>query len=207
MIEFKENYYEDQKFNNLVIDKKEIQGITFQNCTFNNCSFRETIFRMCKFRECTFKEGDLSLIQVDGSTFSRTRFEDLKLIGVNWVMGSWGKKEIQQSLKSLDFENCVLNYSTFMGLTLQRSLIRKCIAKEVDFSDADLKLADCTYTNFENSRFSNTDLTEADLRGATNYFIVPHLNILKKTKFSLPDALSLLYNLDIIISDPSDDQS
>ncbi|MFN2216069.1 MAG: pentapeptide repeat-containing protein [Anaerolineales bacterium] len=207
MIEFKENYYEDQKFNNLVIDKKEIQGITFQNCTFNNCSFRETIFRMCKFRECTFKEGDLSLIQVDGSTFSRTRFEDLKLIGVNWVMGSWGKKEIQQSLKSLDFENCVLNYSTFMGLTLQRSLIRKCIAKEVDFSDADLKLADCTYTDFENSRFSNTDLTEADLRGATNYFIVPHLNILKKTKFSLPDALSLLYNLDIIINDPSENES
>ena len=207
MIEFKENYYEDQKFNNLIIDKKEIQGITFQNCTFNNCSFRETIFRMCKFRECTFKEGDLSLIQVDGSTFTRTQFEDLKLIGVNWVMGSWGKKEIQQSLKSVDFENCVLNYSTFMGLTLQRSLIRKCIAKEVDFSDADLKLADCTYTDFENSRFSNTDLTEADLRGATNYFIVPHLNILKKTKFSLPDALSLLYNLDIIISDPSDDQS
>ena len=207
MIEFKENYYEDQKFNNLVIDKKEIQGITFQNCTFNNCSFRETIFRMCKFRECTFKEGDLSLIQVDGSTFTRTRFEDLKLIGVNWVMGSWGKKEIQQSLKSLDFENCVLNYSTFMGLTLQRSLIRKCIAKEVDFSDADLKLADCTYTDFENSRFSNTDLTETDLRGATNYFIVPHLNILKKTKFSLPDALSLLYNLDIIINDPSENES
>ena len=207
MIEFKENYYEDQKFNNLVIDKKEIQGITFQNCTFNNCSFRETIFRMCKFRVCTFKEGDLSLIQVDGSTFTRTRFEDLKLIGVNWVMGSWGKKEIQQSLKSVDFENCVLNYSTFMGLTLQRSLIRKCIAKEVDFSDADLKLADCTYTDFENSRFSNTDLTEADLRGATNYFIVPHLNILKKTKFSLPDALSLLYNLDIIISDPPENES
>lgn len=203
---FRDQYYEDQSFKDIVWEKKELKGITFQNVIFTSCSFKETAFQSCRFQHCIFKKSDLSLIRVDNSAFTNTRFEDLKIIGVNWVKASWGKKEIQQLIKSIDFYHCVLNYSTFMGLSLEKILIQKCIAKEVDFSEANLRLSNCTFTDFENSQFRHTDLTEADFTGATNYFIVPHLNILKKTKFSLPDALSLLYNLDIEICEPRDSE-
>jgi len=43
-------------------------------------------------------------------------------------------------------------------------------------------------------------LTEADLSKARNYLIDPGLNQLKKAKFSLPEAMSLLYNMDIILT-------
>ena len=78
-------------------------------------------------------------------------------------------------------------------------MIKKCTAKEVDFSEANLSEADCTFTDFTSSQFRHTDLSGADFRGASNYFIQPHLNTLKKTRFSLPEAMSLLYNLDIEI--------
>jgi hypothetical protein len=44
-------------------------------------------------------------------------------------------------------------------------------------------------------------LTQADFTGATNYAIAASLNTLKKTKFSLPEAMSLLYSLDIILTE------
>jgi uncharacterized protein YjbI with pentapeptide repeats len=76
----------------------------------------------------------------------------------------------------------------------------ECVAKGVDFADADLSQADCGHTDFGESRFLHTDLTEADFVGATNYAIAPNLNVLKRTKFSLPEAMSLLYGLEIILS-------
>jgi fluoroquinolone resistance protein len=71
----------------------------------------------------------------------------------------------------------------------------------VDFAEADLTLANCTFTDFTNSRFQHTNLTQADFTGATNYTIAPNLNTLKKTKFSLPEAMALLYGLDIVLTE------
>jgi hypothetical protein len=45
------------------------------------------------------------------------------------------------------------------------------------------------------------DLTQADFTGARDYTIAPNLNQLKQTKFSLPEAMALLYGLDIILTE------
>ncbi len=104
--------------------------------------------------------------------------------------------------KPVDFKKCVLNHSTFMGLNLRNACLAGCIAHEVSFEEADLTHANCTDTDFTGSRFLHTDLTGADFTGATGYAISPSLNTLKKTKFSLPEAMSLLHGLDIILTDP-----
>ena len=49
------------------------------------------------------------------------------------------------------------------------------------------------------SVFYRTNLTEANFRHAYNYAIDFRSNMLKKTKFSLPEATSLLGGLDIIL--------
>lgn len=201
---FADTFYEDQTFKGMVLENDEVREITFQDCTFENCSFKETTVRSCKFSHCSFKNCDLSLMKVDGSTFKDTNFEDSKVIGVNWVKASWGRKEIVHLIQTIDFRRCVLNYSTFMGLDLEKMTLRKCIARDVDFSEANLKGADCRFTDFENSQFRHTDLSGVDFCGATNYFIQPHLNTIKQARFSLPEAMSLLYNLDIEICDPSE---
>lgn len=195
---FTEADYIDRKFKGLIYQAEKIVAIDFDECEFIDCSFRETVFKDCGFRDCTFKDCDLGLVQVTGSSFTATKFHDSQLIGVNWTEADWNSRGF---LKAVDFSNCVINYSTFMGLKLKDMNISGCIAKEVDFTDADLTKANFRNTDLTSSRFLNTNLTEADFMGATNYAIAANLNILKKTKFSLPEAMSLLYSLDIILSE------
>jgi hypothetical protein len=75
------------------------------------------------------------------------------------------------------------------------------VALDVDFREADLSQADFAGTDLTGSLFSNTNLTEADLSDARNYHIAPGQNVLTRAKFSLPEALSLLYNLDIALAE------
>jgi uncharacterized protein YjbI with pentapeptide repeats len=77
----------------------------------------------------------------------------------------------------------------------------KCVAREADFTQCDLTRANFAGTDFAACHFWHTNLTEADFVGATNYAIAAASNTLKKTRFSLPEAISLLRGLDIVLSD------
>jgi uncharacterized protein YjbI with pentapeptide repeats len=84
-------------------------------------------------------------------------------------------------------------------LKIPKAKIINCEAKEVEFTETDFTGAVFTETNFEKSQFFKTNLSEADFRGARNYDIDIINNTIKKAKFSYPEAVSLLNNLDIII--------
>ncbi|PKO00896.1 MAG: hypothetical protein CVU42_01930 [Chloroflexi bacterium HGW-Chloroflexi-4] len=194
-----ETEYNRVDYKNLEIKESKMQMKEFTSCTFFKCNFTGTIFQRCSFRHCNFQNCDLSLTNLKDSSFINTRFEDCKLAGINWTQSEWASSKLIQ--KPADFIGCVLNYSSFMGLNLEKILMTHCIAHDVSFEDANLSYVDCTCTDFENSRFAHTNLTSTDMRGAKNYNIDPILNTLKKTKFSMPDAMSLLYNLPIILED------
>ena len=193
--------YISQDFKNLALTGDSLQGKTFTSCTFIKCSFRETSFLHCTFQDCAFRKCDLSLATLKDCTFKNVRFEDSQLIGVNWMDTNLAQTR-HILAKPVDFLKCVLNHSVFMGLSLKDASLIRCIAHEVSFEDADLTRTDCTFTDFSGSRFLHTNLTEADFTGAEGYAISPSLNTLKKTKFSLPEAMSLLHGLDIILTDP-----
>ncbi|MGD9047345.1 MAG: pentapeptide repeat-containing protein [Anaerolineae bacterium] len=190
--------YEDQSFAGLVLQKGEVRAKEFYGCLFSGCSFLETAFVGCRFMDCVFKECDLSLCRVVECSFTNTRFQASQVIGVNWTEASWPKRGL---LASIEFADCAISHSTFIGLSLRGIEMSGCVARDVDFAEADLCQANCTQTDFVDSRFLHTDLTEADFRGARNYAIDANLNVLKRTQFSLPEAMSLLYSLDIILSE------
>jgi uncharacterized protein YjbI with pentapeptide repeats len=127
-----------------------------------------------------------------------TRFEDSKVIGIDWTQADWRAPALGPPIS---FLKSVLNHTTFIGLKLHGIEIKDCMAAEVDFREADLSKADFSSTDLSKSLFSNTDLTAADLSHARNYHIAPQKNLIKQAKFSLPEALSLLYNLDIDLTD------
>jgi uncharacterized protein YjbI with pentapeptide repeats len=118
------------------------------------------------------------------------------VIGVNWTEASWPAVGL---FHAIGFERCAISHSTFIGLGLRRVEIVDCQAREADFAEADLSQANCRGTDFQDSRFLHTDLTEADFTGAKNYAIAPNLNVLRKTRFALPEAMALLYGLDITL--------
>src|SRR5258708_6443025 len=143
--EYSDQTFKRLKYSGRVMDRKE-----FEQCTFTGCTFSETTFANCKFRDCTFKECDLRLAKVNGSAFIGTNFEQCKITGVNWTTGSWPKTSL---LHSIGFNDCDISASVFIGLDLKKIRIIRCVAKGADFAEANLTQANCTFTDFTDSRF------------------------------------------------------
>jgi fluoroquinolone resistance protein len=189
-------HYAEWTFKAIRQEQKTVVSSEFYECTFVHCSFVEAAFRACRFNTCTFLHCDLSLVQVPGCLFSATRFEDSKVVGVDWTQADWTAARIGDPI---GFLRCALSHSTFIGLSLQGLRILDCTAKNVDFREADLSGADFGATDLSESLFSDTNLTEADLSRALNYAIAPGRNVLTRARFSLPEAMALLYGLDIVL--------
>jgi len=188
--------YSDQVFNKVHLQSEQILSSEFYDCEFSDCSFAESVFQKCRFVNCAFQGCDLSLAQVPECNFSTTRFVDSKIIGVIWAQADWPGSGLG---KPLCIMKSVISHSTFIGLNLKGVQIKDCIATDVDFREADLSQADFSGTDLSESIFSNTNLTEADLSQARNYHIDPGQNVLKGARFSLPEAMSLLYSMDLIL--------
>lgn len=186
--------FEDELFRAVILEGERLIEKRFYNCRFEQCVLREAALVRCRLRDCVFVECDLSLMEVTDSVFADVRFESSHVIGVNWSAAAWPRFG---ALRPINFTHCALNYSTFFGVSLKQCDVIDCVAKDVDFSEADLTEATCRGTDFSDSRFLHTDLTRTDLRGATNYAINATANTLKDTRVSLPEAMALLYSLDI----------
>lgn len=196
-----EQEHYDQVFERIHWTPGEILTAEFTDCKFVKCNFETAVISQSRFSHCTFRECNLSLVQIPGSSFPSTRFEKSKLIGIDWTPGDWSQTEFNQ-LEG--FFDCVLSHSTFIGLRLRGIQIKDCIANEVDFREADLSKVNFRGSDLAKSLFGNTNLADADLSRARNYQIDPGNNTLKMAKFSLPEAMALLYSMDIEIVEKDD---
>ncbi|OGR78609.1 MAG: hypothetical protein A2X32_05005 [Elusimicrobia bacterium GWC2_64_44] len=169
-------------------------GLRFDGCLFRNCDLTGAEFRDCRFTDCAFESCNLSLVRLPRTALSGLRFKSSKLTGVNWAEAAWPRIKLPGALK---FEDCVLSDACFLGLHLREAVFAGCLAKGADFREADLEDADLTRTDFSGALFVGTNLSGADLSGARNYAIRAAENKLKGAKFSLPEAMALLYCMDI----------
>lgn len=197
----KDQDYYDQVFENVHLESGELISTRFSDCTFNRCSFGAALLRNCNFTNCTFLACDLSLAKLPGSSFSETNFKNSKLMGIDWTLGDWSTLGFGNTI---GFAGCVINHSTFIGLSFKGIQMENCIAHEVDFRDADLSGAGFRGTDLAGSIFGNTNLSGADLREARNYEIDPGNNKIKQARFSMPEAMALLYSMDIEIIEQDD---
>jgi fluoroquinolone resistance protein len=184
------NYYQ-QHLADISLSNETVKAIEFEECCFEGCSFIDFKFEKCKFIGCRFEGCVLSAINPENSVFSEVKFIKCKVIGCDWTKTS--------QISELSFEECQINYSNFAMMKIPRMKMINCEAKEANFTNTDLTDGSFTGTDFEKSIFSRTNLTRANLKGSVNYYIDPRHNTLKKTSFSLPEAMSLLNCLDIII--------
>lgn len=188
--------YREAGFSDVEAQGGMIVGAEFHDCCFERCNLRESALHDCKLIDCKVKDSDWSLIDLRGSSFTNTTFYGSKLVGIDWTKALWTGSLIHHPLR---FEGCILNHSTFIGLELDRIEIIGCSAKDVDFREAHLANADFSQTDLAESVFINTGLNEADFRTAVNYEIAPHQNDIRGAKFALPEAMSLLFRMDICL--------
>ena len=183
----------DEAFDGIECRECHLDGKEFNGCTFVGVQLAGSTLSMCKFVDCTFRRCDLSNILVKGCTWKDVTFEDSKLLGVNWTAG--------KVVTHLTFRRSTLNFSNFSGLDLRNSVVAECVAREVELGHTNLSEADCRKTDFSGARFSQTNLSKCDFREAVNYAIRPDDNMIKKTRFSMPEATALLYGMDIILDE------
>ena len=183
--------YDGVRFAERSLGGAVLRRAEFAECTFEHCAFGGASFLDCRFRDCVFKACDLSLAKVQGSAFVRATFEDSKLVGIDWT-------GVRPATFRLRLVGCNLSHASFAGMDLREIEILHCLARDVDFHDANLTSAKFHETDLTGSEFLHTNLTRADLSKASNYSIDPACNIIKKTVFSLPEAVSLLAGYDIV---------
>ena len=188
---FSESDYYGEEFSKLSSEKESINSKRFEECEFNSCLFVDCRFEKCRFINCRFNGCVLSAITPLDSRFVDVTFTKSKAIAIDWTKA--------QKLQGLAFDGCQIDYSNFRLLKIPKIKMANCEAREVEFIEADLSGGDFRNTDFKGSRFIRADLSEADFRGAKNYFIDVKNNTLRKTRFSLPEALVLLDSLDIVI--------
>ncbi len=188
----KDAAYEHETFKGLKQEGLEMTAVDFYDVLFDGCNFQKAAFLECKFEKCRFVNCDLSLAKFQDASFPDTEFDGCKMLGIDWT-------QTAKSFFTVGFARCILNDSRFVGANLRRVKMVDCLAKRADFEAADLSDADCEMTDFEGANFLKTELTRADFRQAKNYSIDPSVNKLKKAKFTLPEALSLLAYLDITV--------
>ena len=190
MLFVKKDYYQE-KFSNLDFGQKTISSIEFEECQFKKCTLIDCKLEACRFINCQFKDCVLSAILPTNSSFQEVGFVDSKVIGFDWTK--------TKKVLSLSFKNCQINYSNFKLLKLPKIKIINSQALEVDFTETDLSEGDFEKTDFAGSRFLKTNLTKVNFKKAKNYQISPQHNYLKGAVFSLPEAISLLEEMDILL--------
>jgi fluoroquinolone resistance protein len=186
----KSTYYKE-KFTALSFTVEKVETVTFDECIFTDCRFVDCKFEKCVFIECEFQQSVFSAIDPIGSRLLHPEFFQCKVIGVDWSKAS--------KLENMSFTECQIDYSNFSSLQLPRTKMVNCSAKEVRFTETNLSDGVLTDTDFQESTFFKTNLSRADFRRAKNYNIDVTNNIIRSARFSLPEALSLLYGLDIVI--------
>jgi uncharacterized protein YjbI with pentapeptide repeats len=189
--QMQEVYHIDKEFKNIAYTDNVISEREFVSCIFENCVLTKLTFEDCYFENCVFKDSDLTMMNVKGSSFRDVKFEGCKILGVLW-------DEVATPIM-VNFDECALSFSSFFGLSLKKIKIEKCIAKEVNFSEADLTQASFKDSDLGGSVFLNTNLNKANFESAHNYFLNINSNKIKGALFSMPEVVSLLTGLGIKI--------
>ncbi|NML36630.1 pentapeptide repeat-containing protein [Chitinophaga sp. G-6-1-13] len=184
--------HQQKTFSDVNYAGRRLENREFVQCEFIDCDFSKSDLRDNSFEDCHFKQCNFSMVILNGAGFRDARFTGCKMLGVDFT-------QCNRFMFSFSFYECILDYSTFLGTRLRKTLFHDCSLKEVDFSEADLTSADFKNSDLTMARFSNTILEKADFRNAQNFGIDPDFNKMKKARFSALNLSGLLYkyNLDI----------
>ncbi|MDR3711988.1 MAG: pentapeptide repeat-containing protein [Puia sp.] len=183
---------QDKTFENTDYAGKRVGGREFQDCLFRKCDFSDSDFSGCRFIDCLFESCNLSMMKCRGTTFNDVSFKQSKILGMNF-------SECGDFSFVVGFDNCVLDYSSFMGRKMTKTKFVKCSLKEVNFTQTLLSGSVFGESDLSGAVFNETDLVSADFSTALHFSIDPSLNNIKKAMFSMEGLPGLLTRYQIKI--------
>lgn len=182
--------YINKTFDKVVAIGASITHKEFEGCLFKNCDFSTGDFSESRFLDSEFIDCNLSMLQVNNTSFQSVSFTNCKLLGIHF-------QHCSDFLFQLNFETCVLDFASFANKKMPKTHFGSCSMKEVTLIGAILTQAVFDHCNLENAIFNQTQLAGADFTTATNYKINPEYNPMKKAKFAAHGIMGLLEQYDI----------
>jgi uncharacterized protein YjbI with pentapeptide repeats len=182
----------DEHFDTIDFTKALLALGDYENCTFINCNFSNASLYNFVFADCTFIDCNISLANLANTILRDIQFKGCKLLGLHF-------EYCKPMLFKVDFDNCILNLSSFYKLNLKQTKFINCSMQEVDLTEVDMSHSLFDNCDLHAAVFDNSILEKADLRTAFNYSIDPEKNKIKKAKFSLQGVIGLLAKYDIEI--------
>lgn len=192
-----EQFFEDS-FSKLELPDQHYRSIEFEECQFLDCDFSGVKFQNCKFFNCRFESCNLSLLNLANSKLFGITFQDSKLVGIDWTKATWPE---YHSDFELEFQRCILNDSSFFGLTLNEIILNECKLRDVDFREGDFTASTMTHCDFTHSLFMRTNLQRVDFSESSGHAIDVLNNPVNGARFSRYEALILLECLGVELVD------
>ncbi len=125
------NYIEDRLFDKTDFTVETFPGGDYENCQFSHCNFSNADLSGIHFIECKFTSCNLGRAKLAKTTFRDVMFSDSKLLGLHF-------EDCNEFMLSMEFDHCILDYSSFDGLKLQHIKFSNCHLHESGFSETDL---------------------------------------------------------------------
>ncbi len=184
--------YTDEHFQGLKPGDLVTAGTTFLGCRFEDCDLTEADFTGAHLAECTFERCEMPLVILNDTLLQNVVFDGTRLTGVNFSVVVQGAMGVHASFKS-----CDLSFCSFDRLDLTDCSFDGCIFREADFRRCELEKVSFADCDLSRCVFLQNNLAGADLRTARNYQVSPFSNRIRGMKVSLPEALSLLGELEV----------
>ncbi|AHM60869.1 putative low-complexity protein [Flammeovirgaceae bacterium 311] len=185
--------HQHKLFENLNYSGKALKNREFEKCSFKACDFSSSDFSGNRFTDCTFTGCNMGLMKLNQTTMDGIFFQECKLIGVNF-------NDCADLLFSVRFENCLLDYASFVSKKMSKASFKNSSLKSAIFSNATLNKAIFDNTDLQGAVFNRTNLQEANFITAYNFTIDPELNMVKRAKFSQQSLPGLLAKYDLQVS-------
>lgn len=183
---------ENKIFENITFGEENPADGVYEECRFIHCNLNTADLSAVTFRNCTFDGCDLSLAKLRETSFQEVRFENSKLLGLQFC-------DCRELLLEFEFDQCMLKLSNFQRLNLKNTKFTDCNLQEADFTGTDLTGATFDNCDLTRTTFDHTILEKADFRTAYNFSINPAKNRIRKAKFSLSGLTGLLDVYDVEI--------
>lgn len=187
--------YDDKRLEGMRYDS-DIKSQTYSECVFDNCQFTDmalmdVVFSNCLFDNCAFRNVDMAGLRMQNTTLRGSA-----CIGVDW-------SEVRRTGRLFplfrEIRGCTLKFNSFFKMKIPKMSIADSSFLDCAFMECDLSASVFRNVDFRETTFQDCDLSKADFSEARNYRINTTSNRVRKAKFSLPEVVGLLDNLDIMI--------
>lgn len=187
-------YFEGECFDKVINEEAEYDNLGFSDCSFYNCSFLDISVIESRFSNCEFHNCIIGNIKFTNVNALNCQFINCILIGIDWSDLQEGKL-----VPFSEFNKCTLRYNYFINFNLMKQKYDGCTFEGCTFEQCNLSEASFRDTELSETRFIQNDLRKCDFSNAQNYSINIKENLIKQAKFSFPEAINLLKELEIIV--------